>query len=885
MTTQPNQPNVGLTAKEVEASKQAHGENVLTPPKRTPLWKLYIEKYNDPIIKILLVAALVSLGLAVINGEYIETIGIILAIILATTVGFVFEMDAARKFQSLTALGEEQPVKVIREGQTLEVARREVVVGDLIIVETGDEIPADARLIESTALQIDESSLTGEPMANKHVVDDSHPTDAEATYPSDLILRSTMVMGGRATARVEAVGDATEIGKVARKATELTAVKTPLNLQLTRLAKLISVVGTSISIAAFVIFLTHDILVNPLWHTAHYVGMATVVLKYFMMAVTLIVMAVPEGLPMAVTLALALNMRRMLKSNNLVRKLHACETMGAVTVICTDKTGTLTQNRMQVADLYRVKAEGADAEDAKTEDADAKALTDPLFHAALALNTTADLDPEGHGIGNPTECALLLWLQGQGLHYQDLRSAHAMLKREPFSTERKYMATVADVDGQAWLFVKGAPEIVTTFCTMTTDARTDIAQRLRAWQDKAYRTLAFACAPCDEIRTTGLTLQAIVAISDPIRTDVPAAVDQCRQAGINVKMVTGDTSATAIEIARQIGTWGPNTPAEAQITGPDFAALSEDEAYKRVQSLRVMSRARPTDKQRLVNLLQRHGEVVAVTGDGTNDAPALNHAHVGLSLGSGTSVAKNASDITLIDDSFNSIVKAVMWGRSLYKNIQRFLYFQLVVNVAALLLVLAGSAIGTELPLTVTQILWINLIMDTFAAMALASLPPSAEVMKSKPRRQTDFILTHRIQWAIIVVGLLMFAPMLAFLVWCEREMGANAGMDVHELTLFFTTFVMLQWWNLLNAKALGSDHSAFHQLLSDRTLLLVMLLVLVGQWGIVTFGGEMFRVTPLSFKEWGVIILVTSPVLWIGEILRLLKKSLSPSLPRGERA
>ena len=884
MTTQPNQPNVGLTAKEVEASKQAHGENVLTPPKRTPLWKLYIEKYNDPIIKILLVAALVSLGLAVINGEYIETIGIILAIILATTVGFMFEMDAARKFQSLTALSEEQPVKVIREGQTLEVARREVVVGDLIIVETGDEIPADARLIESTALQIDESSLTGEPMANKHVVDDSHPTDAEATYPSDLILRSTMVMGGRATARVEAVGDATEIGKVARKATELTAVKTPLNLQLTRLAKLISVVGTSISIAAFVIFLTHDILVNPLWHTANYVGMATVVLKYFMMAVTLIVMAVPEGLPMAVTLALALNMRRMLKSNNLVRKLHACETMGAVTVICTDKTGTLTQNRMQVADLYRVKAEDADAEDAKTEGADAKALTDPLFHAALALNTTADLDPEGHGIGNPTECALLLWLQGQGLHYQDLRSAHAMLKREPFSTERKYMATVADVDGQAWLFVKGAPEIVTTFCTMTADARADIAQRLRAWQDKAYRTLAFACAPCDEIRTTGLTLQAIVAISDPIRTDVPAAVDQCRQAGINVKMVTGDTSATAIEIARQIGTWGSDTPAEAQITGPDFAALSEDEAYKRVQSLRVMSRARPTDKQRLVNLLQRHGEVVAVTGDGTNDAPALNHAHVGLSLGSGTSVAKNASDITLIDDSFNSIVKAVMWGRSLYKNIQRFLYFQLVVNVAALLLVLAGSAIGTELPLTVTQILWINLIMDTFAAMALASLPPSAEVMKSKPRRQTDFILTHRIQWAIIVVGLLMFAPMLAFLVWCEREMGANAGMDVHELTLFFTTFVMLQWWNLLNAKALGSDHSAFHQLLSDRTLLLVMLLVLVGQWGIVTFGGEMFRVTPLSFKEWGAIILVTSPVLWIGEMLRLLKKSPSPSLPRGER-
>ena len=855
------QPVTGLTPAEVEESRAKYGENVLTPSERTPLWKLYIEKYNDPIIKILIVAALVSLGLAFLNGEFIETLGIFLAIFIATTVGFVFEMDAARKFNALTALGEEEPVKVRRDGDVTEIARHDVVVGDVIIVETGDEIPADARLVEATDLQCDESSLTGEPVMTKHVVDEDHPADTEATYPSDLILRSTMVMSGRGVAVVTAVGDATEIGKVARKATEITAVKTPLNMQLTKLAKLISKVGTAISVAAFVIFLAHDMLTSPLWHTTNYVGMVGVVLKYFMMAVTLIVMAVPEGLPMAVTLALALNMRRMLKSNNLVRKLHACETMGAVTVICTDKTGTLTQNRMQVADIMVIKGQ------------------DGLLNEAIALNTTADIDASGRGIGNPTESALLLWLQGQGADYRSLRSDNAVADRLPFSTERKYMATVAAVDDVEWLFVKGAPEVVMGFCDISNEEAEAVRSQLRQWQDKAMRTLAFACRRADTLSVEHLTLQAVVGISDPIREDVPNAVADCRSAGIGVKIVTGDTSATAIEIARQIGAWDDHTPVEAQITGPAFEALSDDEAYRYVEKMKVMSRARPTDKQRLVNLLQKHGEVVAVTGDGTNDAPALNHAHVGLSLGSGTSVAKNASDITLIDDSFRSIVKAVMWGRSLYKNIQRFLFFQLVVNVVALLLVLGGSVIGTELPLTVTQILWINLIMDTFAAMALASLPPTHDVMLEKPRRQTDFIITRPIAKGILSVGLLLFLPMMVFLFYCERGamLGASgsmadAGMDVHEMTLFFTTFVMSQWWNLFNAKALSSGHTAFHHLFANRTLLFVLAMVLVGQWIIVTFGGQMFRTVPLSAAEWGWIVLLTSPVLWIGEIVRLFK-------------
>lgn len=852
----------GLTDSEVSKSRQEHGENTLTPPKRTPLWKLYLDKYKDPIIKILLVAAVISLALACINGEFIESVGIILAIVLATTIGFWFEMDAAKKFNVLTALGEESPVKVRRDGKVVEVARKDIVVGDVVIIEVGDEIPADGTLIESTDLQIDESSLTGEPIITKHA--DPEKNDTEATYASSKVLRSTMVMNGRGTYQVTEVGDATEIGKVSRASTEITAVKTPLNLQLDKLAKLISKFGIGISVAAFIIFLTRDIVLDSegIWASTDYLRMAETVLQYFMMAVTLIVMAVPEGMPMAVTLSLALNMRRMLKNNNLVRKLHACETMGAVTVICTDKTGTLTQNKMQVADMKQYDADEA------------------LFRSAIALNTTAHLDEEGgKGIGNPTEVALLLWLEKNGVDYRALRKDEDIEAQLPFSTERKYMATIGKIGGKRILMVKGAPEIVASFCDIAPEARQEIGDRLRGYQNQAMRTLAFAyhvLADGEQADMTAvaagpkLTFQAVTAISDPIRLDVPDAVKQCVSAGINVKIVTGDTSATAIEIARQIGIWNAETPAEAQITGPDFAALSDDEAYQRVAKLRVMSRARPTDKQRLVNLLQKRGEVVAVTGDGTNDAPALNHAHVGLSLGSGTSVAKEASDMTLLDDSFGSIVNAVMWGRSLYRNIQRFLYFQLIVNVTALLLVLGGSVIGTELPLTVTQILWVNLIMDTFAALALASLPPSREVMKDKPRKQSDFIITRGMAQGIIIIGLLFFCFLFGMLIHCNQSEGA---LHVHELSIFFTTFVMLQFWNLFNAKSFGSNHSAFHAFTHDNGLLLVLAIILGGQWIIVTFGGKMFRTDPLSLQEWLVIIAATSPVMWIGEIWRCIKR------------
>ena len=843
----------GLGDAQVEASRSQHGENVLTPPRRTSYWKLYLDKYHDPIIQILLVAALVSLLLAFIERDFMETLGIILAVVIATTVGFYFECDAARRFNVLTAMNEDQRVKVRRNGRVTEVKRREVVVGDIILVEVGDEIPADAQLVEAVNLQVDESSLTGEPLTTKSI--DATKEGNEA-YPPNVILRSTMVMNGRGTAVVTAVGDATEIGKVAQKSTESTSVKTPLNIQLDKLAKLISKIGTIVSVAAFVIFLVHDILTNSIWHGNDYFGMMHIVLNYFMMAVTLIVMAVPEGLPMAVTLALALNMRRMLKSNVLVRKLHASETMGAVTVICTDKTGTLTQNKMRVDHITPANPSDPNSE--------------LLLNVAMAVNSTAELDGE-NVVGNPTEGALLLWLRDHDKHYATLRQQYKVVSQQPFSTEKKYMLTTVDMGDKTMTFVKGAPEIVLSMCTPDAPERQRAEEVLAHYQQQAMRTLAFAYATGDE----PFTLQGVVAISDPVRPDVPPAVAECQRAGIQVKVVTGDTSATAIEIARQIGVWpahGEREEATWHITGTEWASLSDEEAFKRCMALRVMSRARPTDKQRLVEMLQRHGEVVAVTGDGTNDAPALNHAHVGLSLGSGTSVAKQASDITLLDDSFHAIANAVMWGRSLYKNIQRFLYFQLVVNLSALLLVLGGSIIGTEMPLTVTQILWVNLIMDTFAAMALASLPPSHEVMRNKPRRDTDFIISRPMARGILFCGMVFFLGMFMFLIWCERH-GAGSVVDVHELTLFFTTFVMLQFWNLFNAKSLGSDYSAFRYFWRDGGLVLVLALVFIGQWIIVTFGGKMFRTLPLSFEEWGAITVGTSVVLWAGELWRAWKR------------
>ena len=865
---------IGLTDEQVKQSREQHGKNVLTPPQRTSLWKLYLDKYRDPIIQILLVAAFVSLILAFIEKNFMETIGIFVAVFLATTVGFYFERDAAKKFNLLTALSEEQPVKVRRNGKVMEIPRHDVVVGDVVLVEVGDEVPADGELIVCNDLQINESALTGEPVAEK-----SLEGGGDGAYPRNVILRSTMVMNGRGEFVVTAVGDATEIGKVAKKSTEQTSVETPLHMQLDKLAKMISKVGSVVSVAAFFIFLIHDILTNPAWGGKDYFYMAEIVLKYFMMAVTLIVMAVPEGLPMAITLSLALNMRRMLKSNNLVRKLHACETMGAVTVICTDKTGTLTQNKMQVSALELKQGDEA------------------LLDTAIALNSTAELN-DGKPIGNPTESALLLWLDAQGKDYEELRKQVNVLKQLPFSTERKMMATLAEVDGAQYLFVKGAPEIVMKKCVIEDRMLRQTAEELDEWQHKAMRTLAFAYKKVETsiMRTStaevvalldadDLLLQAIAAIADPIRPDVPAAVQECRHAGIEVKVVTGDTAATALEIGKQIGVFedepenigadGSMTSLDQQmITGEQWEALSDEEAYERAKDIRVMSRARPTDKQRLVAMLQKRGEVVAVTGDGTNDAPALHYAHVGLSLGSGTSVAKEASDMTLLDDSFKSIANAVMWGRSLYRNLQRFLFFQLVVNVAALLLVLGGSVIGTEMPLTVTQILWVNLIMDTFAALALASLPPSHEVMNDKPRKASDFIINKSIGFGILFCGIVFFLVMFALLVYCERR--GKGGVDVHELTMFFTTFVMIQFWNLFNAKALMSHHTAFRHFLKDKGMMLVLVLVLVGQWIIVTFGGEMFRTTPLSLHEWLLIIGSTSVVLWVGELWRAFKRMIA---------
>ena len=831
----------GLISEQVEQSRSAHGQNLLTPPAKTPLWKLYLEKYQDPMIRILLVAAVISLLLAIVQQDFLETLGIFIAIFFATTVGFYFERDASKKFEVLNAIGEEQPVKVRRDGKVCEIARKDVVVGDIVLLEVGDEIPADGVLVESVNMQVDESSLTGEPLATKNV-SDTEALNGEA-YAANQVLRSSMVMNGRGTMVVTAVGDATEIGKVARKSTENTNVKTPLSIQLERLGKMISVFGITFSSVAGIAFFIVE--ANAAGWSMDALSWAQLVLRNFMLAVTLIVMAVPEGLPMAITLALALNMRRMLKSSNLVRKLHACETMSAVNIISTAKTGTLTQNRMTVGAMDVLEG---DAE---------------WLATCIAVNSTAHVEDDGESVGNPTEAALLRWVQKSGFNYHKMRRAYMIVEQMPFSTEKKYMSTTAIVNDKETFIVKGAPEVVMDMCDITGEERKRLNDLLLGYQNKAMRTLAFA---------VDNKIQAIAAISDPIREDVPGAVSECLNAGINIKVVTGDTSATAIEIARQIGIWKEDADSNmCHITGSAFEALSDVEAEQVAKSLLVMSRARPTDKQRLVQILQKQGNIVAVTGDGTNDAPALNYAHVGLSLGSGTSVAKQASDMTLTDDSFGSIASAVMWGRSLFRNIQRFLFFQLVVNVAALLLVIGGACIGTEMPLTVTQILWVNLIMDTFAAMALASLAPSKNVMKDKPRNQNDFIITKKMFAYIFSWGVAFAVLMLGILWYFER----NNLVDRHELTIFFTIFVMLQFWNLFNAKSLNAGESAFKGLGrngGNRGFLFVLLMIIFGQVLIVTFGGEMFRTEPLSLFEWLAIIVSTSLIVVIGQTWRWVR-------------
>ena len=872
---------IGLTNEEVLQSRSKHGDNVLTPPKRPSLWKLYLEKFEDPVVRVLLVAACFSLLISIFENEYAETIGIILAILLATGIGFYFEYDANKKFDLLNSVNEETPVKVLRNGQVQVIPRKDVVVGDVVLLETGDEIPADGDLIEAVSLQVNESNLTGEPVISK-TTDKAH-FHPDATYPSNRLMRGTTVVDGRAKMCVDCVGDATEIGKVARQSTEQTSEPTPLNIQLDKLANLISKVGFSVAGLAFAIFFIKDVLLHYPFSTfttfADWLPALKATLQYFMMAVTLIVVAVPEGLPMSVTLSLALNMRRMLVTNNLVRKMHACETMGAITVICTDKTGTLTQNQMQVGEAAFYASEGNDE-------------LKQLIYQGIAVNSTAFLEENNgeakpKGVGNPTEVALLLWLHVQGIDYLKLRETATVIDQLTFSTERKYMATLvkAAEAGKHILFVKGAPEIVYAKCSQVwlpegpspaNAHQSMVDNQLLGYQAKAMRTLGFAYKIVDDTeidcaqQVNDMTFIGVVAISDPVREDVPPAINRCVDAGIGVKIVTGDTPGTATEIARQIGLWTEADTDRNRITGTEFALLTDDEALNRVMDLKIMSRARPTDKQRLVQLLQQKGAVVAVTGDGTNDAPALNHAQVGLSMGSGTSVAKEASDITLLDDSFKSIATAVMWGRSLYKNIQRFILFQLTINFVALFIVLLGSLVGTELPLTVTQMLWVNLIMDTFAALALASIPPSESVMQAKPRKSSDFIITPTMGWMIFGVGILFACVLMGMLIAFEHAPG---GLTVHRLTIFFTFFVMLQFWNLFNARVFGTNDSAFKNITKTYGMEVVVLAILLGQFLIVQFGGEVFRTEPLSLQEWLWIILSTSLVLWVGELVRWIKR------------
>ncbi|MDD7437711.1 MAG: calcium-translocating P-type ATPase, PMCA-type [Bacteroidales bacterium] len=885
----------GLTAAQVEENRGLHGDNVLTPVEKESIWKKFFEKFKDPTIVILIVAAVLSLGVALYevwkHGEgmdaFLEPLGIMIAVLLATGLSFYFEQKADKEFAILNKVNDDEPVRVIRDGHTIEIPKRDVVVGDLVVIETGNEIPADAKLLDSMSLMVDESTLTGEPIALKF--SDPQLYDKESTFPTNHVMRGTKVMEGHGLCEVFAVGDKTENGKVFKAAQIDQGTRTPLNEQLDRLGNLISKLGYSIAVLVLVGRLVVYFSGLEVFEWTDFVSF---LLQTIMIAVTVVVVSVPEGLPMAVTLSLAYSMQRMLKTNNLVRKMHACETMGATTVICTDKTGTLTENQMRV---HETQFFGLDQQKLADDEASI------LIRENIALNSTASIDEtqDGHPkvFGNPTEGALLLWLYQQGIDTEILRHQIETIQQIPFSTERKYMVTeVRSALNKRVLYVKGAPEIVFGITTHTVNAvsKEQIEAQLLLYQSQAMRTLGFAYQVLEEgeagivdgrLVAKNLTFLGFVAIADPVRSDVPTAVEECLNAGINVKIVTGDTIATAREVARQIHLWTEEDTDAQVITGPEIEAMSDEELEQRIGAIKVVSRARPLDKRRLVEALQRNNDVVAVTGDGTNDAPALKAAHVGLSMGDGTSIAKEASDITIVDNSFTSIGRAVMWGRSLYQNIQRFILFQMTVNVAACLIVLAGAFLGTQSPLTVTQMLWVNLIMDTFAAMALASLPPSQSVMQRKPRNRNAFIIDQHMGRLILGVGGLFFVLLLGLLYLfqyadvssmlellnLELHKG-DAELTSYEQSLFFSIFVWLQFWNMFNARAYESGRSAFH-FKGASGFVTIALVIVLGQVLIVSFGGEMFSVVPLSIRDWIATLVVTLPVLLIGEIARLLRK------------
>ena len=876
----------GLSPREVEESRAKYGVNILTPPKKKSVLTLFLAKFRDPLIIILLIAGALSIGISMYEyyglgkgyDVFIEPIGIFAAIILATGLGFYFEYRAEKEFAVLNRMTDDEPVQAIRSGNPTTVARKDIVVGDIIMLQTGEEIPADARLLESTRLSVDESTLTGEPMCHKNA--DPAMADKDATFPTDMVMRGTKVIEGHGIAQVTAVGDSTESGKVFEASRIDNSVRTPLDEQLDRLGSFIT--RASYLIGALVIAGRLTMYFTANGSVADWMDFTAYLLQSVMLAVTLIVCSVPEGLPMAVTLALAYSMRRMIRTDNLVRKMHACETMGAVTVICTDKTGTLTANRMQVQQLEFLSS-----------------ISPQMAMIDMALNSTAELDMTDRdnpsALGNPTEGALLLWINSRGEDYRMIRSQWQRESELPFTTERKYMATViTDANGHRRLIVKGAPEIVYGMCNHSADKFTgdQLTQLLRGYQLKAMRTLGFASCDLnadqhsigdDTIKCQQLQFDMVAAISDPVREDVPQAVRDCLDAGIKIKVVTGDTPATATEISRQIGLWVDGDDTDNNITtGDAIAAMTDDELRRNAPKWKIIARARPMDKRRLVEALQSRGEVVAVTGDGTNDAPALKAAHVGLSMGDGTAVAKEASDITILNNSFSGITNAVVWGRSLYLNIQRFILFQLTVNLAACLTVLIGSFMGTESPLTVTQMLWINLIMDTFAAMALASLPPSRSVLNQPPRDRHNFIISPAMGRFVAIVGTLFGLVMLTTLYIMEHSsishpleiltpaIEGSRHLSTYELSIFFTLFIMLQMWNLFNARAFGSGRSAFH-LAHCSEFIVILLTIFIGQVAIVSIGGEFFNVSPISARDWLVIIVATSPVVLIGELIRAI--------------
>ncbi|WP_099203841.1 calcium-translocating P-type ATPase, PMCA-type [Scatolibacter rhodanostii] len=858
----------GLSSAQIESNRSKYGNNMLTREKPESLFKRIIAAASEPMILMLIMAGVIALVVNIIRAstgseaDFLECVGIFAAISLSVLITVVMEGKSAKAFEALSKISDDTVIKVLRNGDTQMLSQRELVVGDIILLSAGDKVPADGRLLQSSGLTADESALTGESVPAKkeaeYSIDDAKTPLAER---ANMLYSGNFITSGNCKMMVTAVGDNTEFGKIAKELTSTERSSTPLQEKLARLGKTITILGV---IAAAVVFIS-ELISFAMSGGLH----LEEVLEAFVTSIVLIVAAVPEGLPTIVAVSLSINIIKLSQQNALVKKMIASETVGCINVICSDKTGTLTENKMTVSAYY----------DGRWHEHADELTSDWLIHN-VCLNTTADISQDGTFIGNPTECAMLNFYENSsarknsGKSYKDERSDHDVLHAFPFSSELKHMTTISKVDGKIISYVKGSPECVFSMCSLSDNEKSNAEHFITKSQEKSMRVIAFAHKELDQMKDyedehhhaameTDMIFDGFVAISDPLRADVYEAVKNCRMAGIDLKILTGDNIVTAKAIADELHILSDERIA---VEAREVAELSDEELLKLLPKISVIARSTPTIKMRVVKLLKSQGNVVAVTGDGINDAPALKNADVGIAMGiSGTEVSKQASDIVLLDDSFSTIVKAIAWGRGIYENFKRFIQFQLTVNVSSVIVVFTSILLGLKAPFTALQLLWINIIMDGPPALTLGLEPIYDDLMARKPTKRSDNILSRTMLTRIGLTGVYISVVFL-----CQYVFNFLGAAEEETTTVLFTLFALFQLFNAFNCRELHTT-SIFKHLLKNRIMLIVISITFILQILIIQFAGAFFGTVPLELAMWVKLLALSFSAIILSEIVKLV--------------